>query len=265
MDDENETHGSAAFNKSSPFQHALALGMLLTVSSLAGVALHEHCNSLCTDKFMHLIMMLDQCMDECKRDMQSVSTVQSFCEERCKNVEPKTSYTVINDLKAECVGRCFPPESLVWAMHQVGSAIILLTMGFIFAARLTCNMSGCGKNPGVFYAWCFYGLAAVLFVVGLSGQTGGVQIGFIMSSLFSMFSQAVVEFRSAAVKVLDEEESAGFLSRRLGINPSIIGHAPMREEEPTETTSLAEKAMGFTAETEFNPNKIGADDDFDPN
>lgn len=228
-----------ATSKSGPFQHALALGMLLVVTSLAGTAFQQHCTRKCDANTVRARVELDACMEKCRIDYAGLTTANTYCEKACDSEKkPFTTYEKIKQSIKQCGDRCFPPRFLIFAVHQVGSVLILATMAFLFCARSSCGHSRLCKQPCVAYAWCFFVISSLLFVVGLSDTTEivGVQVAFIFASTSSILCEALVEFRES---VLEPEENAGFFKRRFGIAPSMLGHDNTADDE---MDALAETA-----------------------
>eukprot|EP00930_Biecheleria_cincta_P028794 TRINITY_DN20065_c0_g2_i1.p1 TRINITY_DN20065_c0_g2~~TRINITY_DN20065_c0_g2_i1.p1 ORF type:complete len:239 (-),score=30.03 TRINITY_DN20065_c0_g2_i1:165-881(-) len=225
-----------ATSKFGLFQHALAMGMLLLVTGLAGTAVQQHCGRDCEFEGLHTKVELDVCMRRCRIYNDGMTEVEAICKTKCElDLKPHTTYDNLTMAIKHCSDTCFPPPMLIFAVHQSGSALILLTMAVLFCARSSCRHSRFCKQPCVAYAWCFFIVSVLLFFIGLTDITEiiGVQVAFILASTFSICCEALVELRES---VLEPEEKAAYLERRFGITPSIFGHSYDHEtEDETDT------------------------------
>eukprot|EP00931_Biecheleriopsis_adriatica_P123307 TRINITY_DN98344_c0_g1_i1.p1 TRINITY_DN98344_c0_g1~~TRINITY_DN98344_c0_g1_i1.p1 ORF type:complete len:266 (-),score=40.81 TRINITY_DN98344_c0_g1_i1:199-996(-) len=208
---------------SSPFQHALAVGMLLVMTGLTAETLDQYCSSNCVASFTSLELQLNECMSACKQEFEELANFIGECTRRCKDDrEPHTDMESIDRNRKQCQDHCFPPEFLTFGLNFAGSTIVLVTLGVVFTVRTTCRLSKCSHGPCLFYAWTFYALSIIVFLVGLSEMSVGIHVTFILSVALSIFCEALVEYRA---QLLDQNEQPeeGFLTRVFGIEPSIIG------------------------------------------
>lgn len=219
---------SNALARPSPFQHSLAVGLLLLLAGVALGALRQRGTESCLRQATQTEELLAKCMDTCKEGAGLLTNLHDICASECsEHKEPHTTSAAIWMDHKSCEEKCFPSQQTVWICFHSGGAAVLLTLGILFIASASC---GCVNGVCTAYAWVFFLLALVLFIVGVAdlAEKVGVQVAFILSATFSILCQALGEFR---MRILEQEPQPNAFSRRLGIPVSLIGRAPAAPHE----------------------------------